>query len=54
MVDLYITQKLLGVGESCDFSGVVKTLCETHSDMNKKYVAKICETMTQLFTGKKR
>ena len=47
-------QKLLGLGESYDFSAIVKSLCEAHSDSSKKYVSKICETMVQLFTGKKR
>ena len=47
-------QKLLGDGESQDFSAVVKSLCETHSDVNKKYVVKICDAIVQLFSSKKR
>ena len=51
---LYVLQKLLGVGESLEVSSVVKGLCEVHDDLNKKYIARICDTMTELFTGKKR
>ena len=47
-------QKLLGVGESLDVSSVVKGLYEHHNDVNKKYIVKICDAMTPLFTGKKR
>ena len=58
IIDVYNSQcyiqKLLGIGESCDLSGVVKSLCEVHSDMNKKYVTKICDTVMHLLTDKKR
>ena len=47
-------QKLLGVGESLDVSSVMKGLCEHHGDVNKKYIVRICDAMTPLFTGKKR
>ena len=51
---VHLLQKLLGDGESLDFFVVVKSLCETHSDVNKKYVVKICDAILQLFATKKR